>query len=315
MEHCHDHACHCGHHEGEENEYIAEGGANRYEAALSRYEAAVDEGEWHHKVEHILAETSLGSDAREEALKILPLMDVTSLRVTDTPEDILRLVEEVNQKAQNPLLPPPAAVCVYPNFVKLVSESLESESTQVAAVAGGFPSAQMLPEVKTVEVGMALNDGATEIDTVLPVGLLLSGDLEGLSDELCEMKEQCGEERKLKVILETGALPSLQMVRRAALAAMHCGADFIKTSTGKISQGADPVAFAVMCQAVKDYYEQTGRKVGLKAAGGIRSLADALPYPSLVRAILGKEWLTPELLRIGASSLWRDLVKEVTGEE
>lgn len=286
--------CHCSHEESE----------NRYEKALSEYNFHLHDEEIQAAAEHLLAHRLAAYDTPEIRASLPAFYDVTSLKVTDTEESILALVERINRRAdEEPETPRPAAVCVYPNFAALVSRSLEAEETAVACVAGGFPSGQMASEVKSVEVMLALNEGATEIDTVLPVGKLLSGDLEGIADELGEMKAACGE-RKLKVILETGALPTARDIKRAALAAIYSGADFIKTSTGKIQPGATPAAAYVMCQTIREYFEKTGTRIGFKAAGGISTIEDALTYYTLVRELLGEEWLTPELFRIGTSRLF-----------
>lgn len=295
----HDH-CDCHEHRHEE-------AADRYHEVLNRYPLHLHDDEVHTAVHTLLKRCMAENDTPEVYRSLLGMLDVTSLKITDTEEQILALVEQLNTFCnEHPELPQPAALCVYPNFASLASQSLEPEQTAVACVAGGFPSAQMAVEAKIVEVSLALNDGATEIDTVLPVGLFLSENYEEVSDQLGEMKAICND-KKLKVILETGVLQSASQIKKAALVAMYSGADFIKTSTGKLEPGATPEAAYVMCQAIHEYHKQTGRKVGFKAAGGLNSLQDALTYYTIVKELLGEEWLTPQLFRLGTSRLYREL--------
>lgn len=246
---------------------------------------------------------------------IFNCLDLTTLKTEDSEESVLKFTERVNElDNEHPDLKNVAAICVYPNFAKIVSQSLEVESVNIACVSGGFPSSQTFTEVKVAETALALADGATEIDIVISVGKFLSGDYEGMCDEIEEIKSVCGE-RHLKVILETGALKSADNIWKASILAMYSGADFIKTSTGKQEPAATPEAAYVMCQAIKAYYEKTGRKVGFKPAGGINSVNDALVYYTIVKEILGKEWLNNELFRIGTSRLANLLLSEITGED
>ena len=246
---------------------------------------------------------------------IFNCLDLTTLKTEDSEESVLKFTERVNElDNEHPDLKNVAAICVYPNFAKIVSQSLEVESVNIACVSGGFPSSQTFTEVKVAETALALADGATEIDIVIPVGKFLSGDYEGMCDEIEEIKSVCGE-RHLKVILETGALKSADNIWKASILAMYSGADFIKTSTGKQEPAATPEAAYVMCQAIKAYYEKTGRKVGFKPAGGINSVNDALVYYTIVKEVLGKEWLNNELFRIGTSRLANLLLSEITGED
>ena len=203
---------------------------------------------------------------------------------------------------------------MYPCFAKIVSQSLEVEEVAIACVSGGFPSSQTFTEVKVAETALALADGATEIDIVIPVGKFLSGDYEGMCDEIEEIKSICGD-RHLKVILETGALKSAENIMKASILAMYSGADFIKTSTGKQEPAATPEAAYVMCRAIKAYYEKTGRKIGFKPAGGINTVYDALMYYTIVKEVLGEEWLNNGLFRIGTSRLANLLLGEIVGEE
>ena len=246
---------------------------------------------------------------------IFNCLDLTTLKTEDSEESVLKFTERVNElDNEYPDLKNVAAICVYPNFAKIVSQSLEVESVNIACVSGGFPSSQTFTEVKVAETALALADGATEIDIVIPVGKFLSGDYEGMCDEIEEIKSVCGE-RHLKVILETGALKSTDNIWKASILAMYSGADFIKTSTGKQEPAATPEAAYVMCQAIKSYYEKTGRKVGFKPAGGINNVNDALVYYTIVKEVLGKEWLNNELFRIGTSRLANLLLSEIIGEE
>lgn len=255
------------------------------------------------------------NDSKEVKRLLLSCLELTSLTVTDTEESVLAMTEKVNRLSEeNPQLPHMAGMCVYPRFVKLVSQSLEVDGMELSTVTGGFPSAQTFAEVKLAETALALHDGATEIDTVLPVGMFLSEDYEGLSDEMAELKEACGKEARLKVILETGALKTATNVKKAALLAMYSGADFIKTSTGKVSPGATTDAVYTMCRAIGEYYDKTGIKVGIKIAGGVRTAAQAVDYYTIVKETLGREWLDPTWLRIGASGLANNLLSEISGK-
>lgn len=285
---------------------------NRYEEALQLYNLHLHDEEVSEAVTRLLDKHQSENDNAETRRTLLGFLDVTSLKVTDTEESILALVEKLNRNCDNhPDLPQPAALCTYPNFARLVSQSLEAEQVAVACVAGGFPSAQATAETKMVEISLALNDGATEIDTVFPVGLFLSGNYEALADELSEAKAVCGD-RLLKVILETGALQTAGQIKKASLLAIYSGADFIKTSTGKIEPGATPEAAYVMCQTIREYYGKTGVRIGFKAAGGIKTIQQALTYYIIVKELLGPEWLTPSLFRLGASSLYDELLKQAS---
>ncbi len=224
---------------------------------------------------------------------------------------MLAFVEKVNALDDKyPDLPSVASVCTWPLYASTVSRSLEVESVKTCCVSGGFPSSQTFFEVKVAETSLALHDGADEIDIVQNAGHILNSDFETLADETDELKSLCAD-KTLKVILETGALGSLDNVKKAALIAMYSGADFIKTSTGKEVPGADPESFCVMCKTVREYADETGRKVGVKAAGGISTVDDALLYWTIAKIILGKEWLNKTLFRIGASRLADKLLEEI----
>ena len=269
----------------------------------------------HHEVMKLLEEKQALYDTDEVKKQLLRAVELTTLTVTDSQESVLKFTENVNNFYEDhPELPAIATICVYPNFAKIVSESLEVENTAIACVSGGFPSAQTFLEIKTIETALAIKDGATEIDMVLSVGAFLSEDYETCYDEISEIKDVC-HDVPLKVILETGALQSAQNIKKAAVLTMYAGADFIKTSTGKISISATPEAAYVMCKAIKEYKAQTGRWVGFKAAGGIKTVEDAVAYYTIVRELLGQEFIDTNLFRIGTSSLANKLVNEILGEE
>lgn len=269
----------------------------------------------HAAVTRLLEQKKAQYDTAEVRRELLSTVELTTLKVTDSQESVLQFTERVNRFAdEHPDLPHLATVCVYPNFAKIVSESLEAEGVEVACVSGGFPSAQTFIEIKTTETALAVHDGATEIDMVLSVGTFLSGDYETCADEIAEIKAACSE-RPLKVILETGALQTASNIKRASVLSMYAGADFIKTSTGKIEPAATPEAAYVMCQAIKEYHKETGIRIGFKAAGGVSTVDDALAYYTIVREMLGKEWIDENLFRIGTSRLANLLVSEILGTE
>ena len=242
-------------------------------------------------------------------------IELTTLKTTDSEESVLAFTERVNQfdEAYGDL-PHVATICVYPCFAKVVSETLEIDGVEIACVSGSFPSSQALIEVKVAETALAIKDGATEIDIVMPVGKFLSGDYEGVADEISELKEVCGE-HAMKVILETGCLKTASNIKKASIIAMYAGADYIKTSTGKLEPAATPEAAYVMCQAIKEYYEETGIQIGFKPAGGINSVMDALIYYTIVKEVLGEKWLTNKWFRLGTSRLANMLLSEIEGQE
>lgn len=241
----------------------------------------------------------------------LGCIDLTTLNTTDTAERINGFVKKVNGfKEAFPEYPLPAAICVYPKWGGRVKAGLKEAGVKVAVVAGGFPNSQTFLDVKLLECRMALEQGADEVDVVLPLNLFLGGDVEGAAEEIRAMKAVLGD-KHLKVILETGALADTEKIYEASMLAMEAGADFIKTSTGKQEPGATPVAAIVMCTCIKEYYQKSGRKVGFKPAGGISNVKDALSYLAIVDTILGKEWLNPSLFRIGASRLANNLLCEL----
>ena len=290
-------------------------GGGKIEQAFAKYNLCLNDEEVHAAVTRLLEQKKAQYDTAEVRRELLSTVELTTLKVTDAQESVLQFTERVNRFAdEHPDLPHLATVCVYPNFAKIVSESLEAEGVEVACVSGGFPSAQTFIEIKTTETALAVHDGATEIDMVLSVGTFLSGDYETCADEIAEIKAACSE-RPLKVILETGALQTASNIKRASVLSMYAGADFIKTSTGKIEPAATPEAAYVMCQAIKEYHKETGIRIGFKAAGGVSTVDDALTYYTIVREMLGKEWIDENLFRIGTSRLANLLVSEILGTE
>lgn len=242
-------------------------------------------------------------------------IDLTTLSTEDSENSVKAFTQRVNDfEEEYPQYEHVAAICVYSNFAEVVSSTLDVSGVDVAVVAGGFPSSQTFTAVKVADVALAVAGGANEVDVVMNLGYYLDSNYEDLCDELIELKHTAKNAR-LKVILETGALKSAEAIRNASVLAMWSDADFIKTSTGKIYPGASLEAAWVMCQCIKEYYEQTGRKVGFKAAGGIRTAEEAVRYYAVVKEVLGDEWLSHDLFRIGASSLANNLLAAMTGEE
>ena len=266
-------------------------------------------------MKRIITECVHKNDTPEVKKFLMGSIELTTLQTTDSDESVLAFTERVNQfEDAYPTLPHVATICVYPCYAKIVSETLEVEGVEVACVSGSFPSSQALLEVKVAETALAIADGATEIDIVMPVGKFLSGDYEGVSDDISELKSVCGE-HAMKVILETGCLKTAENIKKASLIAMYSGADYIKTSTGKLSPAATPEAAYVMCQAIKEYYDETGIQIGFKPAGGLNSVTDALIYYTIVKEVLGEKWLTNRWFRLGTSRLANMLLSELTGEE
>lgn len=242
--------------------------------------------------------------------KLFSVIDLTSLSETDNDEKIIAMTEKVNRlKDQFPELPSLAAICVYPSLIKAVSGTLNVKETGIASVSAGFPSSQTFKKVKVLETEMALKMGATEIDIVISVGKALSGQFEELYDELAAVKAVMNGAH-LKVILETGSLKDPVLIRNCSFIAMEAGADFIKTSTGKTGTGATPEAVWIMARAVADFYYLTGRRVGIKPAGGIADIPQALMMYQIVKGILGEKWVQPKLFRIGASRLANRIIAD-----
>ena len=288
---------------------------SKYALALSKYNTHLHDDEVQAKVDNLITRYLDENDNSDVKKEIFHCIDLTTLKCTDSEESVMKFTEKVNDFVHKyPDLDNVAAICVYPNMAEIVSDSLEADDVKIACVSGGFPSSQTFMEVKVAETAMALHAGAEEIDIVMPVGKFLCGDYEGMCDEISELKDICGE-KSLKVILETGALMTASNIKKAAILAMYSGADFIKTSTGKEAISATPEAALVMCEAIREYYQETGRKVGFKAAGGIDTVKKALAYYTIVKEVLGEEWLNNGLFRIGTSRLANLLLSDITGEE
>ena len=247
--------------------------------------------------------------------KCFNAIDLTSLNTTDTEQSIATMVEKVNKfEEEYPELPNVAAICTYPNFAMTVSGALEVSGVDVAVVAGSFPSSQTFVEVKTAETALAVADGANEIDIVLNLGLFYTENYEELADEISEIKHAARGAR-LKVILETGALKTAADIKKASILAMYSGADFIKTSTGKVYPGATLEAAYVMCQCIKEYHEKTGTMIGFKVSGGVSSTEDAVKDYTLVKEILGEQWLNNNYFRIGTSRAANYILSSIIGKE
>lgn len=265
-----------------------------------------------------LGKRSIKNESKTHALKLaLSMIDLTTLEGADSPGKVRQMCyKAAHLHDALPDLPHVAAVCVYPTLVRVAKESLDGTGINVAAVATGFPSGQYPLMTKLDDTRFAVGEGADEIDMVISRGHFLAGDYQHVFDEIAAIKSACGHAH-LKVILETGELGTLDNVRKASDLAMHAGADFIKTSTGKVQPAATLPVTLVMLEAIRDFYQATGRKIGMKPAGGINTAKTAIQYLVALRETLGQDWLTPDLFRIGASRLANDilmqLMKQKTG--
>lgn len=264
-------------------------------------------------VKKIIDEHYDENNNKEVWTKLFNSIDLTTLKSTDSPESVATFTEKVNTFEELfPSLPNVAAICVYPNFAGVVRAVLEVSGVKIACVSGGFPSSQTFEEIKIAETSLAVANGADEIDIVLNLGYFFDRDYESLCDEIEEQKAAT-RDGKLKVILETGALRTAKNIKTASILSLYSGADFLKTSTGKEYPGASLEAAYVMLQAIKEYYEKTGTRIGFKAAGGVASTEDAVKYYVLVKEVLGEEWLNNELFRLGASRLANNLLSSIAG--
>ena len=289
---------------------------NKYEQTLAKYNTSIDDNAVRDAVRKIIAEKVSANDTVDVKKFLFGSIELTTLKTTDSDTSVLAFTERLNDfDNQYPDMPHVATVCVYPCFANTVAESLEVDGVEIACVSGAFPSSQARIEVKIAETSLAVADGATEIDIVMPVGKFLSGDYEGVCDDIAELKAACGENVPMKVILETGALKTATNIKKAALLSMYAGADYIKTSTGKLQPAATPEAAYVMCQAIKEYYDETGIQIGFKPAGGINSVMDAIIYYTIVKEVLGEKWLTNKWFRLGTSRLANMLLSEIKGEQ
>ena len=239
-------------------------------------------------------------------------IDLTTLTSMDSKESVWSMVDKVvnEYEGKRPDVPNIAAICVYPLFIDTVKQALNAQNVKIASVAGGFPSSQTFTEIKVAETAMAVMAGAEEIDVVMNLGYFLEEDYEALTDELSEIKDSC-RDAKLKVIIETGALSTAENIQKATILAAYSGVDFVKTSTGKGYPGASPEGVYVMCRVLREYAKLSGRKVGIKIAGGVKTSEDAVRYYTIVKEILGKDWINKDLFRIGASSLIGDIEERI----
>lgn len=286
---------------------------DRYEEVIAKSAVTTDDERVKAELAKILEKTE-ENNTPEVWKKILGSIDLTTLSTEDSERSVAQFTRRVNDFENDyPQYPHVAAICVYSNFAEVVDTNLDVEGVDVCVVAGGFPSSQTFQAVKVADVALAREAGADEVDIVLNVGMFLDGNYEDLCDEIIELRHTA-KEAKLKVIIESGCLKTAENIRNASLLSMYSDADFIKTSTGKIYPGASLEATYVMCQCIKEYYKNTGRKVGFKAAGGIRSTQDAVQYYTVVKEILGEEWLNPHLFRIGASSLANNVLSSLEGQ-
>lgn len=288
---------------------------SKIEQALSKYNCNISDAEVAAAVKKIIDEKVPENNTEDVKRFMFGSIELTTLTTQDSAESVLKLVEKVNKFAHEyPQMPHVATIVTYPRFTKLVCDSLEVDGVIPTCVSGAFPSSQALIEIKIAETSMAVRDGAENVDIVMHVGEFLSGDYETVCEEIMEQKAACGEV-PMKVILETGDLGSAANIKKASILSMYSGADYIKTSTGKEKVSATPEAAYVMCQAIKEYYDETGIRVGFKPAGGINTVNDALTYYTIVKEVLGEEWLTNYYFRLGTSRLANLILSELAGKE
>lgn len=281
---------------------------DKYKDTIKQYKTAIDEKAVQEAITKIAEKEK--ENMNQAVLKtIYSCIDLTSLNTTDTKESIYKMVEKVNEKDGASDLQNVAAICVYPSMVETVKDSLTAD-VAIASVAGGFPHTQTFPEVKIAEAALAVANGADELDIVIDLGKYYDQNYEELSEDISEVKGTI-RDAKLKVILETGAQKTLEDIVKTSLLAIYSGADFIKTSTGKVYQGATPEAVYAMCYAIKEYNKKTGEKVGIKVSGGVSTTADAIKYYTIIKEMLGEEYLNKDYFRIGASSLVENMEKDI----
>ena len=284
---------------------------DKYSEAISKFREPQADAVITEAVNNLI-DASFKENYTAEVLKTIHgCIDLTSLTSIDNKESILQLVNRVNDfDGLRPDVPNVAAICTYPTFVETVKQALTADDVKIVSVAGGFPSAQTFMEVKIAEIALAKMEGVEELDIVLNLGYFFEENYEDLCVELAELKDTC-RETTLKVILETGALATAKNIQQAAILALYCGADFLKTSTGKGYPGASLEAVYTLCQVLKEYKQQSGRMVGLKISGNVRTAEDAVKYYTIVKEILGEEWITPTYLRFGASILSTDILQKI----
>ena len=284
-----------------------------YSNILEQYAPAMSEAE----VAEVVAQAKAAAVKNEnvDVYKFcLSAVDLTTLTCNDSVESVTEFAKRTVTFAEAyPQIPNVASICIYPAFVETVGLAVDGTPMRITSVGGGFPASQTFLEVKMLEVAMAVENGADEVDIVLNVGKMLTGAYDEAANEVEMIRSEMDADVILKVIIESGALKTPELIRKASLISMAAGADFVKTSTGKIDVAATPEAAVVMCQAIKDFYNNTGRKVGFKAAGGVKTPQDAALYYTIVEQILGEEWLTTDLFRIGASSAANNLLSAIVG--
>lgn len=285
-----------------------------YTNILNQYAPAMSE----EQVAQVVAQAKAAATKNEnvEVYKFcLSAIDLTTLTCNDSVESVTAFAQKtVTFNEAYPEIPNVASICVYPAFVETVGLAVDGTPMRITSVGGGFPASQTFLEVKMLEVAMAVENGADEVDIVLNVGKMLTGAYDEAAAEVETIRSEMDSDVILKVIIESGALKTPELIRKASLISMAAGADFVKTSTGKIDVAATPEAAVVMCQAIKDFYDKTGTKVGFKAAGGVKTPQDAALYYTIVEQILGEEWLTTDLFRIGASSAANNLLSAIVGK-
>ena len=289
--------------------------SDKYTDTIAASRVITDDAAVAAAVEKIISEHAAENMNTDVYRFLFNTIDLTTLNTTDSPQSVADFTERVNAfDEEHPELPNVAAICVYPNFAQVVRTVLEVSKVEVACVSGAFPTAQSFIETKIAETALAVDGGADEIDIVFNVGNYLDGDYEEVCDEISEQKHAC-RDACLKVILETGALKTAKDIRNASILSLYSGADFLKTSTGKVYPGASLEAAYVMCLCIKEYFEKTGNMVGFKAAGGVSTTADAVKYYTIVKEVLGEQWLTNEYFRLGASRLANNLLSDILGKE
>ncbi|MGM9847119.1 MAG: deoxyribose-phosphate aldolase [Muribaculaceae bacterium] len=288
---------------------------DKYHEAINASQVESDDAKVKTAVEKIIAEHKQENMNADVYRFLFNTIDLTTLKSTDSPQSVAKFVERVNDfDDEHPELKNVAAICVYPNFAQVVSTILDVTNVNVACVSGCFPSSQSFVEVKVAETALAVEGGADEIDIVFNLGNYFDGDYEEVCDEIQEIKHACRDAR-LKVILETGALKTAENIKNASILSLYSGADFLKTSTGKEYPGASLEAAYVMAQCIKEYYEKTGNMVGFKASGGVATTEEAVAYFTIIKEVLGDQWLTNEYFRIGASRLANNLLSDILGTE
>lgn len=287
---------------------------DKYQQVITSSKVVGDDEQVKKEVEKLLKD-HVDENRNADVYKFMfSCIDLTTLSTTDSMDSVTKFTERVNAfDNEHPELDNVAAICVYPNFATVVSSTLDVTGVKLAVVAGGFPSSQTFTEIKTTETALAVADGADEVDIVMNLGYFFDGNYEDLGDEIEEIKHSAKSAR-LKVILETGALKSAENIKKASLLSIYSGADFIKTSTGKVYEGASKEAAYVMCQCIKEYYDKFNVMIGFKAAGGVATTEDALAYYTIVKEVLGDKWLSKDYFRLGASRLANILLGDITGE-